>query len=66
MSNAQAFFNASQLDLSSSCNSVGITVTNNDYVEEQVSSMKRSVIVYDGSRPGLYWDDGMGHKGHTL
>ena len=65
-SNAQAFFNASQLDLSSSCNSIGITVTNNDYVEEQVSSMKRSVIVYDGSRPGLYWDDGMGHKGHTL
>jgi hypothetical protein len=64
-SNAQAFYAASNTDISSSCGSTKIENTNNDYIESVITTDKRAVIVYDGTNPGLYWDDINGHTGHT-
>ncbi|MBS1763765.1 MAG: hypothetical protein JSS90_02230 [Bacteroidetes bacterium] len=68
--NAQSFYTASNTDIGSNCGSTGILHTNNDCVSAAnplipISNSVRSVIVYDGSNPGLYWDDGSGNKGHT-
>jgi hypothetical protein len=62
---AQAFYNANNTDISSACGSNHVENTNNDYIESSATSDKRVVIVYDGSNPGLFWDDLNGHTGHV-
>ena len=62
----QSFYAANNTDVSSRCYASGTKNPNNDYIESPLGSTKRSVIVYDGAHPGLFWDDGNGHTGCTL